>query len=82
MAKCLNCNGNGSFKCTLCNGTGQIIEEDYSFISYIGTSMKVAKRCIYCNGTGWQKCKICNGTGEAKKIDEIKPKHWAIFKKG
>ena len=70
MNECLNCSGNGYFKCGVCNGVGKVMVEDLSFISCIGRSIKVSRRCSCCNGTGWQICSDCNGTG---KIEEKIP---------
>ena len=70
-SKCDPCNGQGGEKniCSVCNGTGQIIQQvGNSFFSNIFKT-----NCNSCGGRGFNFSKVCNScNGEGKKNDTIK----------
>jgi RecJ-like exonuclease len=51
---CTSCEGNGSYKCSDCKGTGR--RPGMTVGSYI--------KCETCNGVGKIECKICSGNGK------------------
>ncbi len=52
MARCKECNGDGSVNCPKCKGKGRYkpVIGDY-------------KECEHCEGSGKKKCGVCKGKG-------------------
>ena len=70
---CENCDGQGGFnstKCSQCNGTGMLTQEQRTiFGSFLSKSP-----CPYCSGTGKtyeKKCNECNGKGQVEVTKTI-----------
>jgi DnaJ-class molecular chaperone len=64
--KCWGCEGEGTFKCPVCEGLGKV-EDDESFPA-AGQAVELVD-CGGCGGNGQMKCAKCGGRGEVPPYD-------------
>lgn len=66
MNECLNCEGTGRMRCSLCGGQGRRMKHTIEPVDFLYTQFDTGLKrrvCDRCDGSGEEECDECFGEG-------------------